>query len=299
MVDQHGWHGDVHLLRFEEATQCVKDGNGHTLFQNRYGVPEFNALYISELNKCNVPQWFYVKDFLKQNPLTVYHWDDKIRLGIQQDGGYVIANNIGPYDMYISAGVSCEESFTRDFVNMYHMNESNSFAFDGTIESYPYEYTTNISFIRKNISTVNDTRNTNLDNLLASHTNAFLKMDIEGHEWKWIHYTNHLKNIKQMVIEFHGVYDECWCGNKNNLPPGFTYECFEKIAETHYLIHVHGNTVGGSVDGLPNVIELTYVRKDNHVLRRNTTCFPIKGLDFPNGQNDSEFILKNKPYVNA
>jgi glycosyltransferase involved in cell wall biosynthesis len=228
--------------------------------------------------------------------LTVYHWDNKVRLGINSDGGYVIADGLAPYDLYISAGVSCEESFTRDFINIYSMNESNSFAFDGTVDKYPWEYTSDISFIRKNISTVNDTHHTNLDNLLSRHKDAFLKMDIEAHEWKWLMYTQYLKNIKQMVIEFHGVWDARWSGNTNSLPPGFTHECFEKLAETHSIIHVHGNTGGGTVNGLPNVIELTYIRRDEHLLEENTQSFPVEGLDFPNGPRDNDFSLKSQPF---
>jgi glycosyltransferase involved in cell wall biosynthesis len=293
-----GWHGNLHLLHYD-TDDYVKDSRGNILFCNRTSSHELSRVYMEELNRLQICAWGFTTDTITDDPLTVYQWDNKIRLGIQEDGGYVIADGLAKYDAYISAGVSCEESFTRDFINTYHMNESNSFAFDGTVQSYPWEYTTDVSFVRKNISTMNDNQNTNLDTLLSRHKDAFLKMDIEGSEWKWIHYTNYLKNIKQMVVEFHGVYDDCWHGTKNNLPPGFTYECFEKIAETHYLVHIHGNTGGGSVNGLPNVVELTYVRRDNHVLEKNTHSFPVKGLDFPNGQNDREFSLKNKPYVNA
>lgn len=227
---------------------------------------------------------------------NVYHWDNKIRLGVKQDGGYVIADGLAPYDLYVSAGVSEEESFTRDFINKYSMNESNSFAFDGTITNYPWEYTSNISFVRKNISTINDSHNTNLDALLSRSKDAFLKMDIEASEWRWLAYTPYLKNIKQMVIEFHGVWSDEWNGNKNNLLPGFTRECFKKLYETHVIVHVHGNTGGGIVNGLPNVLELTWIRRDNHSLQKNTLDFPIKNLDFPNGPNDNDFIINAQPF---
>ena len=60
--------------------------------------------------------------------LKVYHFDKKFRCGQQSDGGYVVADLNEEYDCYISAGVSDEESFTRDFINKYNnMNEYNSF----------------------------------------------------------------------------------------------------------------------------------------------------------------------------
>ena len=295
-----GWHDHdkIHLLHFEHVNHHVKDEKGLILFQNKERHTELFDAYHDELNRLNITPWFYVKDILRAytDPMTVYRWDNKVRLGINSDGGYVIADGLEPYDLYISAGVSCEESFTRDFINKYTMNETSSFAFDGTIDKYPHDYTSNISFIRKNISTVNDTHNTNLDNLLSRHKDAFLKMDIEAHEWKWLMHTPYLKNIKQMVIEFHGVWDANWFGNTNSLPPGFTHKCFEKLSETHAIVHVHGNTGGGSVNGLPNVIELTYIRRDEHVLEHNTQNFPVEGLDFPNGPGTSDFSLKPQPF---
>ena len=296
---QVGWNDTTHLLKFEPVSQHVKDEKGTVLFQNKERHTELFDAYHHELNRLNLTPWFYCKDVLKPdvNPLSVYRWDNKVRLGVNTDGGYVIADGLAPYDLYVSAGVSSEESFTRDFINKYQMNETNSFAFDGTIEKYPHEYTSSISFIRKNISTVNDTHNTNLDNLLSRHRDVFLKMDIEAHEWKWLTHTPYLKNIKQMVIEFHGVWDANWVGNTNDLPPGFTDECFEKLSETHAIVHVHGNTKVGTVNGLPNVLELTYIRRDDHVLEENTQSFPVEGLDFPNGPCDEQFSMSAQPFL--
>ena len=81
--------------------------------------------------------------------LTAYNYDNKIRLGNNGDGGYVIADLGNKYDCYISCGVSNEESFSRDFIKKYNMNKDNSFAFDGTIEDYPYEFTRDITFIKR------------------------------------------------------------------------------------------------------------------------------------------------------
>ena len=54
--------------------------------------------------------------------LQVYKFDKKVRYGCNNDGGYVIAELEGEYDCYISAGISNEESFSRDFINKYNMN---------------------------------------------------------------------------------------------------------------------------------------------------------------------------------
>ena len=79
------------------------------------------------------------------------------------DGGYVIAELDGGYDCYVSAGIGDEESFSRDFINKYNMNKSNSYGFDGTKKEYPYHYTDKIQFVKKNINDYNDDNNSNLD----------------------------------------------------------------------------------------------------------------------------------------
>lgn len=107
----------------------------------------------------------------------------------------------GIYDCYISAGVSGEESFSRDFINNYNLNEYNSFAFDGTINNYPYNFTKKISFIKKNINSFNDDDNCNLSFLTEKFNNIFLKIDIEGGEYPWLLNISEeqLKNLNKLL----------------------------------------------------------------------------------------------------
>jgi hypothetical protein len=232
--------------------------------------------------------------------LTVFEFNNKIRLGNLSDGGYVIGelNELISYDCYISAGVSNEESFSRDFIERYNMNEYNSFAFDGTINVYPYSYTNKISFIKKNISYYNNCYNTNLSYLIEKYKNIFLKMDIEGAEFNWIYSLNisQLCKFKQIVIEFHGITDDTW---------GFYFndkiKCLEKLTHTHYLIHAHGNNYSYSNNNIPNVIELTYINKKyfNYIQPNlNTTKLPINNLDYPNNKDYLDYNLDFYPFVN-
>ena len=121
--------------------------------------------------------------------LQVYNCEKKMRLGSNNDGGYIIADLSGGYDCYISAGVSDEESFSRDFINLYKTDYKNSFAFDGTISRYPTQYTRNISFIRKNIAPYSSRKTRNLSVLIDSFDTIFLKMDIEGAEYEVLNLT--------------------------------------------------------------------------------------------------------------
>ena len=229
--------------------------------------------------------------------LRVYEFNKKIRLGVNYDGGYVIADNIGTYDCYISAGVSDEESFSRDFIEKFNMNMYNCYAFDGTITSYPYHYTDKITFIKKNIGNVLDNNIANLSSLMTNFDNIFLKMDIEGSEYVWIEYVSEeqLRKFKQIVIEFHGINDDSW-----NTKHSIKMDCIRKLSNTHYLIHAHGNNHGGISDNIPDTVELTYVRKDlfTEKPKFNKELLPIEGIDYPNNPFEPDFNLSFSPFLN-
>jgi FkbM family methyltransferase len=231
------------------------------------------------------------------NYLKVYQFDNKIRLGNNHDGGYVFGDIEQKYDCYISAGVSNEESFSRDFINKYNMTNENSFAFDGTINQYPYQYTNKITFIKRNIGKDKNSKTANLSYFTEKYENIFLKMDIEGSEYEWLLSLNKdtINKFAQIVIEFHGINDDSF---------GYYYDdklnCLKKLSDSHYLIHIHGNNYGGITNGIPNVVELTYIRKNYFIEepKFNTEKLPIKYLDFPNNLNLPEINLSFYPFVN-
>jgi len=230
--------------------------------------------------------------------LQVYNFDKKIRCGSDGDGGYVLAELDGEYDCYISAGINNEESFSRDFINKYNMNEYNSFGFDGTVDSYPYNYTNKISFIKKNINYFNDDNNSNLSFLIEKYNNIFLKMDIEGGEYPWLLHLDetHLNKFKQIIIEFHGITDNDWNWNSNY---NDKVTCLEKLLKTHYIVHAHGNKYGPVYNNIPHVIELTYVNKNyfNLVPELNKQSLPTTNLDFSN-DGEIDIDLNFYPFVN-
>ena len=229
--------------------------------------------------------------------LKIYNFDNKIRLGINKDGGYIVAILIGNYDFYISAGVSTEESFSRDFIELYNMNKYNCAAFDGTINKYPNNYTDKIIFYKKNITPVRSNTTANLSYFTKNFNNIFLKMDIEGSEYPWMLSLteDQLKKFKQIVIEFHGINDNSWNTNLSD-----KIKCFEKLSNTHYAVHIHGNNYGNLTKNIPNTVEITYIRKDtiNYYPELNKQLLPINGLDFPNNPNKSDFDLNFPPFVN-
>ena len=243
--------------------------------------------------------------------LRVYQLDvsNKFRLGVASDGGYVVGvpppNGSGEaeYDCYISAGVSNEESFTRDFIARFGgcgLSEANCFAFDGTIEAYPVQYTDKITFFKKNIDggEVDSDSKTNLLFLLNTYSRVFLKMDIEGGEYPWLMKMSldDLRKIKQVVIEFHGITGDGWGCSYND-----KVRCLAKLAETHYIVHAHGNNHSHTLHHIPDVIELTCILKscwaEGEAPGFNTTPLPIAGLDFPNMRWRADYDLTLYPFV--
>jgi len=230
--------------------------------------------------------------------LKVYNFDNKLRLGTKHDGGYVLGELNGEYDCYISAGISNEESFSRDFLNRYNIEKKDSYGFDGTIHNYPYRYTQNIQFIKKNIGSINNNNHTNLSFLTDKYSNIFLKMDVEGGEYPWLLQIDEqqLNKFKQIVIEFHGISDNNWGSSYDE-----KVKCLEKLSHTHYIIHAHGNNFGSVVNRIPDVIELTYINKNYFASKpeMNARTLPTVNLDFPNWEVKCDIDLNFYPFVNV
>jgi hypothetical protein len=228
----------------------------------------------------------------------VYEYQDKVRYGSQNDGGYVIGKlSKDAYDCYISAGVSREESFTRDFLKEYNIPMKDCYAFDGTIKEYPKKYCEEINFIKKNIQFYNDEKHTNLDDLFEKYHNIFLKMDIESFEYPWLMNLkiDNLKKIKQCVIEFHGINDNSWNRSHNE-----KIKCFSKLAKTHFLIHAHCNNKGKIyTNGMPNILECTYMnyKEFNCIPEFSKSFLPVDGLDYPNISRLKDYKLNYYPFM--
>jgi hypothetical protein len=228
------------------------------------------------------------------NKFTVYEYNNKIRLGVNQDGGYVIADipNV-IYDCYLSCGVANEESFSRDFINKYKMTKDNSFAFDGSIDAYPTSYTENITFYKKYISNVNNENNTTMEDIIKNHNNIFMKMDIEGGEYHWFEYIDDslLDRFSQMVIEIHNI----------NSPENLTKIniLMNKLNKYHYIVHVHGNNHSDVINMIPSVVEITFINKKYLPIQElNKQKLPIPNLDYPCDPNKPDIDLNFKPFVN-
>jgi len=94
-------------------------------------------------------------------------------------------------------------------------------------------------------------------------------------------------------MEFHGITNDGWGWSIFD-----KFTCLEKLAETHYIIHAHGNNYGHSVNGIPDVIELTFVNKKyfNSIPELNKQNLPIENIDFKNNGHTDEHYLNHYPF---
>ena len=230
---------------------------------------------------------------MNPNVLTVYTSPfKKIRLGRPYDGGYIIVDIPRvQYSTLLAGGISTDISFEEHFLHTYP--NVSAFAFDGTIEALP-KPNTSITFIQKNIGSVNTHDTTNLHDIINSNEKIFVKMDIEGGEIPWIKSLTdeHMNKFEQIVMEFHNPFtDE-------------EVDVFSKINKNHVLVHFHGNNCCGFRNHrgvmIPNIFECTYLHKKyfTEAPLQNTEAIPGK-LDMRNLIRNEELQIDYPPFVSA
>jgi hypothetical protein len=226
------------------------------------------------------------------------------RIGKNNDGGYVICSLPGTYDLLISGGVSNDISFEHQFLNLYPSLKC--FAFDGTVDSLP-TIDQRITFVKKNLGKHESAETTNLKQYMDEYKDIFMKIDIEGHEFRLFpELENYMSKIKQLVVEIHSPGDiklhPHYFKGLNDIDHPFMFAMFSMINKTHTLVHVHANNGCKShiYDGviLPNVFECTFVRNDfisDKVVNKKLLPLPI---DMKNIDSKLDYSINYYPFVN-
>jgi hypothetical protein len=133
--------------------------------------------------------------------------------------------------------------------------------------------------------------------LIPWNADILLKIDIEGSEWDVLQNIDieELNRFRQIVGEFHNLHG---IDDKEHYLK--IMSVFNKLSGTHELINLHPNNWGGDkvISGVPvpDIIELTYLRKDIYSSFNSTAEFlkiPQEGLDLnsPNNPNSPEIRL--------
>jgi hypothetical protein len=231
----------------------------------------------------------------------------KFRVGKPHDGGYVISNLPGQYDLFISGGISDDISFEEHFLSLYP--DLTCYAFDGTIQTFPRTDNKKLIFIPKNLGSTNTETLTNMHDYMRIFNNIFMKIDIEGHEFRvmpTLVENNYIQKIKQLVIEIHSpgdiqLYPDYFKGLAD-IKNEHMFGLLNNLNKTHTLVHFHANngcriqTIEGIQ--LPHVFELTYIRNDfvTGEKIRNTEPLPTP-LDMRNCISQPDYTLTGYPYT--
>jgi hypothetical protein len=253
--------------------------------------------------------------------------NDLIRIGRNYDGGYVIAESLMKRSsVLLSFGINDDWSFEEDFYQksgirclgfdfsvhkkiflqrtmqqvrffigdiikrrkigfdrwkearrnyLLHV-KFNSFFRKGEFQPYGIDNSTHDQFM-----TMDDI----LEKYLRGKNDIFLKVDIEGYEFRII--DDILRNkdrFHSFAMEIHHIHDKV---------KGFS-QFFEKIQQHFYVYHLHANNYGDlrQIDGYPDVIEISCIRKDlvdSPSFCENLSHLPIVNFDYPNDPASPDF----------
>ncbi len=186
-----------------------------------------------------------------------------IRLGPDGDGGYLLPDDLGGIEYAFSPGVSTESGFEADLADA----GLRVFLADYSVDR-PAEINTNFVFDKKFVGCLSGETFMTLDEwknatIPGYHDDLLLQMDIEGAEFEALFSVSAelLSQFRIMIIEFHYLQELL---NK----PYFTLSSrvFQKLLQTHSVVHIHPNNCCGSVKSrgleIPRVAEFTFYRND-------------------------------------
>ena len=240
-----------------------------------------------------------------------------IRVGPKTDGGYIIDRRIlNKSKILITCGLNDDWEFERDYLKKNHKTQIN--AYDHTVNKrfwlsrfkkdiislllfkklkinkildvFKYlDYrlffrNDNKHFEKKIVFKKRNDNETTIPDILANYNEIFLKVDIEGDEYKILNdIKRNSSKIIFLVIEFHDV-------NKN----------IEKIKNfikklDLKIIHIHGNNYGGlDKNNNPKVIELSLLNSKKIKLKKilSKRNYPINDLDYKNFKRRSDIEIK-------
>jgi hypothetical protein len=208
---------------------------------------------------------------------------DLIRVGGNNDGGYLIPNDLMGITACFSPGVDVTASFEIDLCK----RGIGSHLADASVDAPPENFTP-LSFTKKHLGGCNNDTHMTLMNWVLSKPeydfgkDLILQMDIEGGEYTTLLCAPSviLRKFRIIAVEIHNV--QTWF---DSLAWPVVTTFFEKLLEDFYVVHNHPNNNCPFIDAdgilMPTVFELTLMRKDRADPTGFCTEFPHP-LDMPN-----------------
>jgi hypothetical protein len=208
-----------------------------------------------------------------------------IRIGPDNDGGYLVPDDLDGIRYVFSPGVSNESGFEAQLADRGMQVFLADHSVDGPAVTHP-----RFVFDKRFVGCLTDARCMTLDDWHAAKLGAdadadaelLLQMDIEGAEYETLLAASPalLDRFRIMVVEFHGL-PQLW-----NAPFfAIASRVFYKLLATHAVVHIHPNNCCGSVTSsgleIPRIAEFTWLRRDRLRSTAYRTTFPHP-LDRPN-----------------
>jgi hypothetical protein len=210
---------------------------------------------------------------------------DLIRIGAENDGGYLMPNDLKNIEACFSPGVDYNASFEMELAEKYNIT---SFLADYSVEAAPSD-NPHFNFTKKYLGAASNEAFMTLEEWISktdkkSSRNLLLQMDIEGGEYAVLSHASLeiLQQFRVMIVEFHKL-DLLF--SKDNFR--FIESLFDKVLEKFDIVHIHPNNTNRIIKRgkfeIPPVVEITFVRKDlsSSSGEVNDASFP-HALDAPN-----------------
>ena len=205
-----------------------------------------------------------------------------IRVGGNNDGGYLVPDDLEGIRACFSPGVDVTATFERDLLARGIRSHLADASVDGVPDDLPV-----LSFEKKFLGAIYKDDYMTLDGWM-SDKHAFmgdyiLQMDIEGGEYETIIAAdrNALNFFRIIIMEVHHV--EAWFNNP--IAWGIAHTFFEKLLMDFHVVHLHPNNNCPFIEAdgilLPTVFEMTLLRKDRAIPEGYCDTFPHP-LDQPN-----------------
>lgn len=221
---------------------------------------------------------------------------DLVRIGGNNDGGYLIPNDLSGVAQCFSPGVDVTASFEKDLLS----RGIYSHLADASVSGAPDNLKV-LSFTKKHLGATNNDDYMTLEYWVKRETpltgDLILQMDIEGFEYETILATpiDILRRFRIIAIEVHDV--QYWFNNP--IAWNTVTSFFEKLLADFHVVHNHPNNNCGfiEVDGtvMPTVFELTLLRKDRAAPEGYCVQFPHP-LDQPNVLDKPDYPLPKDMY---
>ena len=188
---------------------------------------------------------------------------NKIRIGKNGDGGYILLEDLKQIRIAYSFGIGDEISFEK------YLAEKNIdiFMYDHTIKKLPFQHS---KFHWQKIGLKGNISKENMfktlpeligENGHSKEQNMILKIDIENYEWEVFQSLpiKFLKQFKYIVGEFHFLSSS----KKYNY-----FNILEKLLSTHQIFHLHCNNCGKIIklaeSEICNLLEISFLLKKDY-----------------------------------